>query len=147
MVMLLLVARTPEPAIASTHCLESFALAEVHDKLEDKFEEGKKPVGAIIQQVHATRRDRRATAQVKMWWGKEKEKMQERKKKVGLKHREKKRGSEQYHYHCSRATTVCRGTEHHTFLHPKNRPTSSQPFGDLMSSRTVSLAAEPCKPS
>lgn len=61
MVVLLQVARTPEPAVASTHCIESFDLTEVQDKLEGK-EKNKKTVGFTIQQVHATKR--RMTAQV-----------------------------------------------------------------------------------
>lgn len=42
MVVLLQVARTPEPAVASTHCIESFDLTEVQDKLEGKEKKKKK---------------------------------------------------------------------------------------------------------
>lgn len=69
----------PESAVAST-CIESFALVEVHDKLEKKK---RRPVGATIQQLHATKREE----EIKGRYRKKsvaKQRKQDVKKNVGL---------------------------------------------------------------
>lgn len=113
----------PESAVAST-CIESFALVEVHDKLEKKK---RRPVGATIQQLHATKRE-----EIKGRYRKKsvaKQRKQDVKKKKGwslsAEKKKKKKAASNITVTTAGATTARRGTKRHTLAHPK--PPHKQP--------------------